>query len=110
MALDREIERVEAASHELAELRVLHTLLEGTLQVSDEERAEIERLMASDDPRERLGLQPGASPGEAVSEALAAAERWRSRGESPLADRETVEACDVLARSYEGIYLAAREG
>ena len=109
-AFDREIERVEAASHEPVELRVLQELIEGRLQVSDDERAEIERLMASDDPRQRLGLDPEASPADAASEALAAAERWRSRGESPLADREMVQASDVLARSYEGIYLATRQG
>jgi hypothetical protein len=38
--------------------------------------------------------------------ALAGIERWRRRAASPLSDRRTIEAADIVIRAYEQIHAA----
>ena len=39
--------------------------------------------------------------------ALAGIERWRARAGSPLSDRRTIEAAEIVSRAYEEIYAQA---
>ncbi|MFW6074040.1 MAG: dynamin family protein [Chloroflexota bacterium] len=99
-----EIERVEAASHEFAELRLLHLVLTGQVKLSDEERAEVSRITTDASPALRAGCDPDAGPDEVQSAVLNGIARWRQRGANPLLDRAGRDACEIIARSYEGIY------
>lgn len=101
------IEEIEASSHEFAELRLAHVVLSGTVAFTEEEVAELRRLTTAGTSAERAGLDPGESGDEVQRTALAAVERWRARGASPLADPELCDACEVMARSYEGLHTAA---
>lgn len=108
--LAAEVERVEASAHEFAELRLAHLVMTESLRLTPEEQEEVRRLTAPGAaPTERLGLSPDAPLRAVEAAALAAIERWRTRAEDPLGDPLLAEAAAIAARSYEGIYLAARE-
>jgi hypothetical protein len=99
------LERVRMASHDLAELDLLTRLraVDGPLPRSLQ--AEAARLLGGEGPdmAERLGLPADAGEAELRAAGLAAVQIWRERAEDPLARRGTADACEVLARSAEGI-------
>jgi hypothetical protein len=101
-----DIERVEAGSEQLALLRLLHLVLTGSIDVTPDERLEIDRLTGSVSSAERAGLAADAGPEAIRASALAAIERWRRRAASPLSDRRTIEAADIVIRAYEQIHSA----
>ncbi len=103
-SIRRSIEMAEASAHELAELRLLHIALTGSAGLTGEEVAEVRRLVSSSPATERLGL-PVDAPGDVRARAaLERVEHWRERASNPLASRELTAACEIAARSYEGIY------
>ena len=105
--LAADIERVEAGSEQLALLRLLHLVLTGSIEVTPDERVEIDLLTGAGRSAERAGLTADASP-EAIQEsALGAIERWRRRAASPLSDRQTIEAADIVIHAYEQIHAAS---
>jgi hypothetical protein len=61
-------------------------------------------------PAERLGLEPGAPAAVQRETALTAVGRWRDRAGNPMTNRITVRACEVMPRSYEGIYSSLVPG
>ncbi len=91
--LEADIERVEAGAHEFAEMRLLHLLLAGLLNLTGDEMVEVVTVARGE-------LRP-----DDVATAIAGVERWRARGESPVADPALREAASVLARSYEAAYM-----
>jgi hypothetical protein len=99
------LERVRLASHDVRELDLLARLgaTEGPLPRGLQ--AEAGRLLGGDGPdaAARLGLAEDAGADEVRSAALAAVRTWRDRAGDPLAGRTTADACEVLARSAEGI-------
>lgn len=101
------IDRLEASSGELALLRLQHLVLAGHVDLSEDERAEVDRLQATE-PRARTGLPADAVPDDVRAAALAGIERWRARAGNPLSDRRTIEAAEIISRAYEGIYADAR--
>jgi hypothetical protein len=101
--LTASIERAESSTHELAELRLLHLMVSGTVELDDADRSEVERITSPGTPTQRLGVE---SMPDGVAVALEGVERWRSRAADPLADPAMVDACEVIARSYEGLYVA----
>jgi 50S ribosome-binding GTPase len=101
------IDRLEASSQELALLRLLHLVLSGTVELAPAERAEVDRLCAPAGRAERVGLASDASAAEVREAALGGIDRWRSRAASPLSDRRTIEAAEIVSRAYEEIYTAA---
>jgi hypothetical protein len=108
-ALQRSIEQLESSAQELAQLRLLHLVLSGSVQVSDEERTEIARLVSQGDPATRLGAtETEAETLPAI--ARAAADRWRAKGSSPLAERTLSEACDIVVHCYEDIHAQLEAG
>jgi hypothetical protein len=105
-ALDAEIERVESAISDFAELRVAHLVLSGTVALTPDETAEVERATVPGSSDEaRLDAIAGATTDERRASALAAVGQWRTRGSDPLNDSALTEVCDVMARTYEGIYV-----
>ena len=104
--LAAEIERVEAASEELALLRLLHLVLAGLVEVDPDERLEIERLTGGGSPAERAGLPADATPDAVRAAALGGIERWRLRAANPLADRRAIEATEIVVRAYEQVHAA----
>jgi hypothetical protein len=104
------IERVEAGAHELAELRLLHLLLTGAVELPDEQQQEIDRLTAGGDPAERLGLAADAGVDTERTETLQRLEAWRIRAAHPLTDRVTADACEIVAQSYERLYAELQTG
>ena len=103
--LDAEVERVESSIADFAELRTAHLVLSGTVALSSEETAEVERATSPGATDElRLDLQHDSTLLERRAAALAAVARWRMRGSDPLNDSALTEVCDTLARTFEGIY------
>lgn len=96
------VERFEASAHVFAELRLLHLVAAGAVALSDDEVAEVRRLTGGGSVADRLG---GA---DVATAALAGVERWRSRGANPLADPVLRDAAEIVARTYEGLYLTTR--
>ena len=106
--LAADIERVEAGSEQLALLRLLHLVLAGRVEVSTDERLEIDRLTGAGPSAERVGLGQDAEPAAIRAAALSGIERWRGRAANPLSDRQMVEAADIVVRTYEQIHAATR--
>ncbi len=104
------IERVEAGAHELAELRLLHLLLTGAVDLPEEQKQEIARLTAGGDPAERLGLPAGTGLDVERAETLQRLEVWRTRAAHPLTDRATADACEIVAHSYERLFAELQAG
>ncbi|MCL4230801.1 MAG: dynamin family protein [Dehalococcoidia bacterium] len=98
------IEMVEASAHELAELRLLHLALTGAAGLSEDEVAEIRRLVSGRPAAGRLDLPEDATKEAQGQAALERVERWRQRAANPLAPRDLMTACEIATRSYEGIY------
>ena len=105
--LAADIERVEAGSEQLALLRLLHLVLTGSIEVTPDERLEIDRLTGPGPSAGRAGLAADASPEAIQKSALGAIERWRRRAASPLSDRLTIEATDIVIHAYEQIHAAS---
>jgi len=104
--LETGIERVEAAAHEFAELRLAHLVLSGTVELSPEDAAEAERVSIARDPATRVGL-----PKDARAETIRAAaqnriEHWRTLSADPLSDPVLADVCEIVARSYEAVFAA----
>jgi GTPase SAR1 family protein len=91
--LEREVERLEAATQEFALLRLGHLVATGLVRFAPDEVTEVERVVDG-------GAIEGA-PIEGI-------ERWRTRGSDPLADPATAEAAETMARVYEAAYLRQR--
>jgi hypothetical protein len=102
--LGREAERIEAGAIEFAQLRVAHLVLSGTVELAEEERAEVERVVLAPDHDRALGVPAGSGIEERRRAALAGIERWRARAANPVAAPAMVETCETLARTYEGIF------
>jgi hypothetical protein len=105
--LESRIERIQASAHEFAELRLAHLVLSGAVRLSDGATAEVERMVAVGGPAQRAGLDRDASPYSIRTAAIQGIERWRAQAEDPLTDRLLADVCEVMARSYEGIFQAA---
>lgn len=98
------VEELEATTHEFAELRLVHLMATGIVTFDDDRSVEVARVTGPGPGWERAGLGPDATPEHVRQVALQAVERWRSAAGSPLADPATREACEIVARSYEGLY------
>lgn len=107
--LEGALEEVTMSAHEVAELDLLHAIGVGAVRLSDDERIEAERLTGEVSDAARLGLGADTPTPAQEQAALGAVERWRQRGAHPLTDRDTARACEIMARSYEGLYARLRQ-
>ena len=105
--IDAEVEQFESAAHELAELRLVHLVMAGMVRLSPDEVTEVRRVIGPGDSAARLGLGSTPEPGAARSAALAGIERWRTKAAVPFVDPAGREACDILTRTYEGLFTSA---
>jgi hypothetical protein len=101
------IDRLEASSGALGLLRLQHLVLAGHLELGEGEREEVERLWVAGDGATRVGLASDADAAAVRAAALAGVERWRARAGSPLSDRRTIEAAEIVSRAYEEIFASA---
>lgn len=107
--LAAEVERVEAAAHEFAELRLLYLVLSGQVVLTDDETAEVTALVGDGPVAHRLRATPaveGPPTRDAVRDAV---DRWRRKGGHAKTDVETREVCEVVAHTYESLYLELPE-
>jgi hypothetical protein len=104
--LGRRLEELQASAHELAELRLLHMLRVGAIELSRREASEVELVVGTGSVAERLGLDPEADTDQIQRVALRGVARWREKAASPLIDRPTMYGAEVMARSYEGFYAS----
>jgi hypothetical protein len=102
--LSDEIEQIESTTGELAELRLLHLAIAGAAGFSDAETEEVRALLLPGEPAVRLGLH-GAEPDALRNAVIAAVERWRLRSSDPRNDPIEVEACELVAQTYERLYV-----
>lgn len=85
------LERIEAADHELSELRLLAEWRAGALQIRDADGSELERWLDPPDD--------AAAPERA--ELLSGVERWRRLAEHPLTRPTEAAGALVVARAIE---------
>jgi hypothetical protein len=104
--LDAELEAIESSTHEFAELRLVHMVMSGTVQLSADEENEMRRVVGPGGLTEKLALDEDAGVDAVRAAALDGVERWRTKAANPLVDRGVTDACEIMARSYEGIYVA----
>lgn len=105
--IERRVEQVEATTVQFAQVRAAHLVGSGAVNVTADERVELERLMSGAAPVIVLGLPPTASPDDIRNAALTGISRWRTAAGDPLADPTYIEVCDVAARTLEQIYATA---
>ncbi|MGI9002228.1 MAG: dynamin family protein [Pseudonocardia sp.] len=100
-----EVERILAGAHEFRELRLLAAFRATGLTLPPDAVAEAERLLGGmgAGPVERLGLAAEPTDQEQRAAAIDALRRWRARAESPMTDRVTRDACQVVTRTCEGL-------
>lgn len=101
------IERMEAGASDLARLRLVHLAISGAARLTGAERAEIANITSEAAPVTVLGLGQDAPPAAIQTAALSGIQKWRERGNRPLIDPATAEACELATRIYEGLYSAA---
>ncbi len=108
-AIIASVERTLASAHVLEELRLLPALRSGATGLRADLLPAAERLLGADGPSaaQRLGLD-----GEGTDEVLAAAgeeiRQWQAVAVHPLSSPAAVHAAQVLARTAEGLLLAAQ--
>jgi hypothetical protein len=108
-ALAAEAERIRASAHEFVELRLLHLVRSGRLPGTEAQLAEMDLLLggAGGAPASRLGLPAGAPDARITALAGAALARWQGIAEHPFSARELRNAARAVARSCEGMLMAA---
>jgi len=111
-ALAGAIERIESNAHELRELALLSAARTTGLGLPPMETAEAERLIGGSgtSPGRRLDLPDDAGADDVRRAAMAALQKWRSMRGSPLLDRATAEACEVVTRTCEALVIGADSG
>jgi hypothetical protein len=107
--LTSSLERIEADTHEVHELRLLATAQTTGIALAPGVKAEMLRLVGAEgiSAAERLGLRQDSSLDEMRTLALSHVRRWRRRAEHPLTDRATAELCRIVVRSCEAIVVQA---
>jgi hypothetical protein len=105
--LATELERITAAAHEFAEIRLLNALRSGSVKVKATEAGEMERLLGADGSalHTRLDLTPEADASEMRRALQTSIGRWQRRAESPMSNREVADAARVLIRTCEGLLV-----
>ena len=104
--LEAELEAIESSAHEFAELRLVHMVMSGAVKLSADEEDEVRRIVGPGGVTEKLALDKGAGADAIRVAALGGVERWRTKAANPVIDREVCDACEIMARSYEGIYAS----
>ncbi len=102
--LRQEVERLESGAPELAELRLLHLVISGVAGFTDEQSAEVDRLVAHVSPATSLGLADDAPHEQMLATIIARVDEWRREASFALASAEHREACELMVGEYERLY------
>ena len=99
------VQRILAGAHEFRELALLRELRLPDAVLPADAATEAEQLLggAGTSARRRFGLPDGTPDDEVRIVVREAIRRWRARAHSPLTDRTTADACQVVVRSCEGV-------
>jgi hypothetical protein len=103
--LVRAIERTSASLPEFDELRVLHLAMTGQLPISAGDADDLQRLWTDAPITTRLGLPSTASADTVRAVVLAGIGQWRERGDDMFAGPDLRDACGIVVRTYESIFL-----
>lgn len=105
----RGLERVEAASYEVAEIRALQSATDGLLDLAPAQQQRLTLLLAATDVPARLGIPGTASRPELRDFAISAISEWRTLAADPIFNRPTLDACETAARAAERIFADLAE-
>jgi hypothetical protein len=99
------VDRTGADTHEIAELDLLTDLERDGTRLLRGATADAARLLGAHgtDPRTRLGLATDAGDDQVRHAAGDAVQRWRAQAERPGTGWRDRTACEVLARTAEGM-------
>ncbi|TDV44935.1 hypothetical protein [Actinophytocola oryzae] len=99
------VDRTATEAHELAELDLLDTIERGDTKLLRGMTVDAARLLGTHgtDARTRLGLPQDADEPQIRAAAQQAATHWRTQAEHPATGGRDRLACEVLARTAEGI-------
>ncbi|MEC3977352.1 GTPase [Amycolatopsis sp. H20-H5] len=99
------VERVAAAAHDVAELRLIADIRGGRTALAEPVAEEAVRLLGAQGgfPADRLGLEPESEDDEIYAAGLVAVQRWRHEAERPDAAPAERAAARVVVRSAEGV-------
>lgn len=100
------VDRIGADTHEIAELDLLADLERDGTRLLRGATADAARLLGAHgtDPHTRLGLPKDAGDDQIRHAAGAAVQRWRAQAERPGTGWQDRTACEVLARTAEGMF------
>jgi hypothetical protein len=108
------IDRIGADTHEIAELDLLDDLERGDTRLlrgaGRDAADDAARLLGAygTEPRARLGLPPDAADDQVRDAADQEVRRWRAHAERPGTGGRDSAACEVLARTAEGMLSTER--
>lgn len=107
-----EVDRTGAQAHEIAELDLLDELERGNSRLLRGVDMDAARLLGAHgtDARTRLGLAANADDGQIRVAAERAAVAWRAHAEHPATGGRDRMACEVLARTAEGLLAGDESG
>jgi len=99
------VDRTGAQAHEIAELDLLDDIQRGSSRLLQGVSMDAARLLGAHgtDARTRLGLAANADDGQIRVAAERAAAGWRAHAEHPATGGRDRMACEVLARTAEGL-------
>jgi hypothetical protein len=100
---------MDSAMHRLAELHAWLEAERGSIDLDEEQLAELVRVTSPVSAASRLGVEPVASPEDLRAAATAGAARWKAIGNDSASSTATRAAAEVVVRSYEQLWLAAGE-
>jgi len=105
-ALEGAVEQLEQGHPEFSRLRLLDLLAVGAVRADDAGLAELDRLLRATSVAGRVGLDDDAPVGAMRDATVGGSERWRARAGSPGAAPEDVATYELVARTYEQLFLA----
>ena len=99
------IERIQATAHGLRELSLLSTLRVGELVLPAGEASTVMRIIGGQGTtaEARLGMPEGQDETQMRERVDAELARWRTRSQSPVLDRASLEVGRVVIRSLEEV-------
>ncbi len=99
------VDRADAGALEFALLQAAHLVMSGSVGLTGEEEAEVERALSDPDLAAALDLT-SMDPEQRRQVVLAGIGRWRELGSDPVAGPLVVAVADTMARVYERLYAA----
>ena len=98
-------EQILASAHDFAELRLLDDLRTGAVEVAEDQRERMERLLGArgGSVPARLGLPADSAAAEVRQALLAELAAWQERAEAPLASHQRRRLAATMRRTCEGL-------